>query len=230
MADGSDSEEPWPDNEEKFYNDAKEYWSSINPTVDGMLGGFEKISPTDINGSKAFLRPFLKVGKGTTNNHRALDCGSGIGRITKRLLLPMFDTVDMVEQCQKFLDSARGFIGEQSSRVDQLICSGLQDFTPEEGRYDVIWSQWVLGHLTDEHLVNFFKRCKKGLAPNGIMIVKDNVSGSSETQFDDIDSSFTRSKDSYVRAMMNAGMTILKEEKQKGFPKGLYSVWMFALK
>ena len=61
MADGSDSEEPWPDNEEKFYNDAKEYWSSINPTVDGMLGGFEKISPTDINGSKAFLRPFLKV-------------------------------------------------------------------------------------------------------------------------------------------------------------------------
>ena len=24
-----------------------------------------------------------------------------------------------------------------------------QDFTPEEGRYDLIWCQWVLGHLTD---------------------------------------------------------------------------------
>ena len=46
---------------EKFYGDAKVYWETISPTVDGMLGGFEKISPTDINGSKAFLRTFLKV-------------------------------------------------------------------------------------------------------------------------------------------------------------------------
>ena len=45
----------------KFYSDAKVYWDTISPTVDGMLGGFEKISPTDINGSKAFLRSFLKV-------------------------------------------------------------------------------------------------------------------------------------------------------------------------
>ncbi|WAR00118.1 NTM1A-like protein [Mya arenaria] len=230
MADGSDSDEPWPDDEQKFYDDGKEYWSSINPSVDGMLGGFEKISPTDINGSKAFLRPFLKVGKGNTNNHRALDCGSGIGRITKRLLLPMFDQVDMVEQCQKFLDSARTFIGQESSRVENLFCCGLQDFTPEEGRYDVIWSQWVLGHLTDEHLVSFFKRCKQGLAPNGVFIVKENVSGSDDTQFDDVDSSFTRSKDSYVRAMMKAGLTIVKEEKQRGFPKDLYSVYMFGLR
>lgn len=56
-----EKEESWPENDEKFYKDAKEYWSQITPTVDGMLGGFEKISPTDINGSKAFLRPFLKV-------------------------------------------------------------------------------------------------------------------------------------------------------------------------
>lgn len=61
MADASDTEEPWPDNDDKFYSDAKEYWTKIPPNVNGMLGGFEKISPTDINGSKAFLRPFLKV-------------------------------------------------------------------------------------------------------------------------------------------------------------------------
>lgn len=141
----------------------------------------------------------------------------------------MFETVDMVELNQSFLDSARGFIGEHSSRVDRLICSGLQDFTPDEGRYDVIWVQWVLGHLTDEDLVNFFKRCQKGLAPNGIIAVKENVSGSNITEFDDVDSSFTRSKDSHMRAMLNAGLKIIKEEKQKGFPKGLYSVYMFAL-
>ena len=46
---------------DKFYDDAKSYWASVTPTVDGMLGGFAKISPTDINGSKSFLRPFMKV-------------------------------------------------------------------------------------------------------------------------------------------------------------------------
>jgi protein N-terminal methyltransferase len=61
MADGVDDEENWVDDTDKFYSDAKEYWSNIAPNVDGMLGGFEQISPTDINGSKAFLRPFLKV-------------------------------------------------------------------------------------------------------------------------------------------------------------------------
>lgn len=230
MSGDSDSETEWPKDETKFYGDAKEYWSEIPSTVDGMLGGFEKISPTDINGSKAFLRPFLKIGKGDTNTHRALDCGAGIGRITKRLLLPMFETVDMVELNKKFLDSAPSFIGQDSSRVGKYICSGLQDFTPEAGRYDLIWSQWVLGHLTEEHLVGFFSRCKTGLTPEGLIVVKENVSGSGETEFDDVDSSFTRSKEDYINAMIKAGLTIVKEERQKGFPKGLYSVFMFALK
>lgn len=30
-------------------------------------------------------------------------------------------------------------------------------------RYDVIWAQWVLLYLTDEDLVSFLQRCKKGL-------------------------------------------------------------------
>ena len=50
-----------PVKDEKFYTDAKEYWDSVSPTVDGMLGGYAKISPTDINGSRAFMRPLLKV-------------------------------------------------------------------------------------------------------------------------------------------------------------------------
>lgn len=50
-----------PEETNKFYSDAKDYWAGITPTLDGMLGGFAKISPTDINGSKEFLRPLLKV-------------------------------------------------------------------------------------------------------------------------------------------------------------------------
>jgi hypothetical protein len=38
--------------------------------------------------------------------------------------------------------------------------SGLQNFTPSQEAYDVIWIQWVLGHLTDDDLVGFLKRCQ----------------------------------------------------------------------
>ena len=58
---------------ERFYQDAEVYWGSLDPTIDCMLGGYAKISPTDINGSRAFLRPFLTVKPVTiwltTNTH-----------------------------------------------------------------------------------------------------------------------------------------------------------------
>ncbi|XP_046558286.1 N-terminal Xaa-Pro-Lys N-methyltransferase 1-B-like [Haliotis rubra] len=214
----------------KFYSDAKEYWDGLQPTIDAMLGGYAKISPTDIDGSKAFLRPYLKISGGKTNSNRALDCGAGIGRITKRLLLPMFTSVDLVELSQKFVDAAPKFIGEESKRVGKFICSGLQDFTPDIGHYDVIWCQWVLGHLRDDHLVSFFRSCKQGLSENGIMVVKENVTSTRNSDFDELDSSFTRPLDVLVQLIQNSGLVILKQQKQKGFPKGLYDVYMFALK
>ena len=39
-----------------------------------------------------------------------LDCGAGIGRVTKNLLLPLFDTVDMVEQNPDFLEKAKDYL------------------------------------------------------------------------------------------------------------------------
>ena len=36
----------------------------------------------------------------------------------------------------------------------------LKDFTPEAGRYDVIWIQWCVGQLPDDDFVSFFKRAK----------------------------------------------------------------------
>ncbi|XP_013386213.1 N-terminal Xaa-Pro-Lys N-methyltransferase 1-B-like [Lingula anatina] len=214
---------------EKFYQDADKYWKEVPATVDGMLGGFAHISNTDINGSTKFLRQFIRGENAKTKSHRALDCGAGIGRITKRLLIPLFDTVDMVELNPDFLNKAREFLGEHADKVEQYIAKGLQDFTPEAGRYDVIWCQWVLGHLTDSHLVEFFKRCKVGLAPDGMLFVKENVTSSDEVDKDDTDSSVTRPRDILVKLMMEAGLKIIKEEKQKGFPKGLYDVIMFAL-
>lgn len=223
------NETPSTIHDERFYTDAKGYWDSVNPTMDGMLGGYAKISPTDINGSRAFLRPLLKLGGGKTNANRALDCGAGIGRITKRLLLPIFQTVDMVELSQKFCDAARDFIGPDSSRVERIMCIGLQDFTPEEGRYDVIWCQWVLSHLRDDDLITFLQRCRASLAENGVIIAKENIGMGDEIIFDEVDSSFVRPKEHMVRVLEKSGLKIIQQEKQKGFPKDIYAVYMYAL-
>ena len=177
--------------------------------------------------NKFFL---LFQGKGKTQTTRALDCGAGIGRTTKRLLLPIFQTVDMVEVNQSFLDQARdNFLGEEKEQVENYFCCGLQNFTPKAGSYDLIWSQWVLGHLYDDDLVAFFRRCKAGLTPNGIMVVKENMTSEDTVNFDDNDSSMTRPKSDFVHLIEQSGFKIIREEKQKNFPKEIFGVWMFAL-
>lgn len=87
----------------------------------------------------------LQDGPNRTGTTRALDCGAGIGRITKRLLLPLFKTVDMVDVTEDFLTKARSYLGEEGRRVRNYYCCGLQDFSPEPNSYDVIWIQWVIG-------------------------------------------------------------------------------------
>lgn len=89
--------------------------------------------------------PPSQEAEGKTGKGCALDCGAGIGRITKRLLLPLFDTVDMVDVTREFLDEAKKYLGADGKRVDNYFCQGLQDFVPGTGRYDVIWIQWVIG-------------------------------------------------------------------------------------
>ena len=45
----------------KYYNDAAKYWGDVDPSVDGMLGGFGNISAIDIEGSAKFLKGIFKV-------------------------------------------------------------------------------------------------------------------------------------------------------------------------
>lgn len=218
------------ENEATFYGKAEDYWREVPPTVDGMLGGYGSISSIDLHGSKAFLQKFLGDGEGKTGMGCALDCGAGIGRITKRLLLPLFRTVDLVDVTQEFLDKAKTYLGdEEGKRVENYFCCGLQDFVPQDGRYDVIWIQWVIGHLTDDHLVEFLRRCRGGLRPNGLIIVKDNVSYEGVVP-DEVDSSVCRDLTLLRGLVKRAGLSIVYEEQQMNFPKEIYQVHTLALR
>lgn len=160
-------------------------------------------------------------------NKRALDCGAGIGRVTKNLLIKHFDKVDLVEQNSKFIEAAKKFLNCENHVGDFFVC-GLQSFTPKHNFYDVIWCQWVLGHLTDNHLVDFLIRCKNGLKKNGFIIVKENVS-SGDLIVDEQDSSITRSSNVYLKLFKEADLNIIKQSKQANFPKQLMCVKLFAL-
>ncbi|XP_076020060.1 N-terminal Xaa-Pro-Lys N-methyltransferase 1 [Genypterus blacodes] len=212
-----------------FYSNAEDYWKDIPPTVDGMLGGYGNISNMDIRGSKAFLQKFLGEGEGKTGAGCALDCGAGIGRITKRLLLPLFNTVDLVDVTQEFLDKAKTYLGDEGQRVGKYFCTGLQEFVPEFGRYDVIWIQWVIGHLTDGHLVEFLRRCQSALRPNGLIVIKDNVSYEGVVP-DEVDSSVCRDLDIVRTLVAQAGLQVVLEEQEMNFPKELFQVHTLALR
>lgn len=214
----------------EFYMKAQKYWAEVPATVNGMLGGLGYISAIDIQGSSLFLRQLKALG-----NKNALDCGAGIGRVTKNLLIPRFATVDMVEQDEKFSKKALDYCTNCdentlniSKRLGTIYNVGLQKFSPEVGKYDLIWSQWVLDHMTDEDLLALFRRLRTGLTKNGYLVLKENVTSSKKMELDEVSSSVTRPLKTYERVLRDAGFRIIKTTLQQNFPKGLYPVYTLA--
>jgi len=214
----------------KWYKSADEYWKSVTPTIDGMLGGLSHVSSADTIASKFFIKDFIQ---GTSTRpaislDRALDCGAGIGRVTKDFLLPIgFKNVDLVEQNELFLNEAKLNIFKDEKRVENYYAVGLQDFKSEH-KYDCIWIQWVIGHLHDSDFIAFLKRCVDSLTPNGIICIKDNVAKGSFIM-DKEDNSVTRNEAHLKFLFEQSGCKLIKALVQPNFPKELYPVIMFAL-
>ncbi|KOX68799.1 Alpha N-terminal protein methyltransferase 1A [Melipona quadrifasciata] len=217
--------------EQEFYTEAAKYWERVPPTVDGMLGGFGFISQIDIKGSTQFLRKFILFQlKDPPSRTFALDCGAGIGRITKNLLLNYFKHVDLVEQNLKFLEVARTCLKSYSTRICNYYPIGLQNFCFATKKYDVVWCQWVLGHLKHDDLIEFLKKCSIGLKSNGVIVIKENVTSSENLEIDTQDSSVTRPLSEIFRIFQESNLICIKEQQQHKFPRGLYPVYMFALR
>jgi protein N-terminal methyltransferase len=178
----------------------------------------------------------------------SIECGAGIGRITEGLLRFVGKRVDLIEPTASFLDHVRNERSDllaptttATGYIDRLICQPLEQFNPEPQRYDLIWCQWVLSHLTDDDFLLFMNRCAKALRPNGIMILKENVihhghavdsplpTAEDDYVVDEEDSSVTRSLRLWQHLIELAGGKVLLERWQSGFPKHLYPVRMWAV-
>ncbi|CAK9008913.1 unnamed protein product [Durusdinium trenchii] len=181
-----------------WYQKAADHWAAQAATLDGVLGGFPETSEPDLRESRRRSRHRRPRGARTAKPSETRDrLGLRRWNWTGRAALDRrFERVDLVEPNDRLLEEAKKqapapspegnwlrHLGEApdspqpavGARAERLIASSLEKFEPEEGRYDVIWAQWVLLYLTDEDLVAFLQRCKKGLRPNGMIFVKENV-------------------------------------------------------
>ncbi|KAJ9627054.1 hypothetical protein H2203_003514 [Taxawa tesnikishii (nom. ined.)] len=174
---------------------------------------------------------------------RVVDCGAGIGRITLGFLSKVAEVVDVVEPVKKFTEEIGK--GEEWSEVvgregiGQIWNVGLEGWPPANvlgdgsREYDIIWIQWCLGQCTDAQVHELFGRIKerKLLSEGGWIVVKENLSNHfmGEDVYDETDSSVTRTDDKFRTMFKKAGCKIVATELQRGFPKGLYQVRMYAL-
>ncbi|XP_034635898.1 alpha N-terminal protein methyltransferase 1B [Trachemys scripta elegans] len=213
--------------EMQFYARAKHFYREVPATEEGMMGDYIELSSTDIESSREFLRKFIG-GPGKAGTECALDCGSGIGRVTKHVLLPVFKSVELVDMMENFLAEAQNYLQGKKDRVKMYYCYSLQEFTPAPQKYDVIWIQWVSGYLTDKDLLEFLIRCQNGLKDNGIVILKDNVAREG-CIMDPLDSSVIRDLSILQSLVEKSGFTILQQERQEGFPEQCVPVWMLAM-
>ena len=167
---------------------------------------------------------------------RGLDVGAGIGRVTAGFLSRICKTTDIVEPIAAFASQVAAQKMAGSGTVGDVSVIGLQDWVPKPGvKYDLIWAQWCLGHLTDAQLVEFLKKSKGCLRRDGWIVVKENMSNdkgqggiAAKDVYDKLDSSVTRGDPTFRRCFHEAGVRVVRSELQRGLQKGLLPVRFYA--
>lgn len=156
--------------------------------------------------------------------------------MSAELLLHHCCEVDLVEPSEHLLNAAKERLLNsekikfpKAHRAVGFFQSGLEKFYPQKNRYDIIWIQWAMLYLTDEDAIAFLRRCAAALKPGGMIFVKENVCAEGFI-VDSEDASVTRSHAYNVDLFTKgAGLRLLHTALQKGFPKHLFKVRMYAL-
>jgi protein N-terminal methyltransferase len=149
--------------------------------------------------------------------------------VSKGLLLPLGLTqCDLVEPSPRLISAATEYLGDEAAKF-RYFCKGLQDFTPIEQSYDIIWIQWMIGYLTDDDLVAFLKRCAVGLRRGGVVVIKDNTCEQEAFIVDRDDASSTRSLPYILAIAELAGFRVVYQRFQQDFPTFIFPVPIIAL-
>ncbi|KAJ5740868.1 Alpha N-terminal protein methyltransferase 1 [Penicillium malachiteum] len=202
------------------------YWNSVASTSSemlGMLGTYPWYTRIELLGSKTFLTKVRRLVPSLPQTGKlglGVDCGAGVGRVTEGFLSHACKVVDAVEPVEKFTNVLAESKLKRDGVVGDIYTVGLENWHPQK-KYDLIWVQWCVGHLTDTQLTEFIVRCRNSLTETGIMVIKENLSTDFQNQdmYDDLDSSVTRTDEKFKQLFAAARMDLIKSEIQTGFPK-----------
>lgn len=218
------------DRESGWYGKSRKYWESVPANMSGVLGGLEEVHVLDITHTRNFLSCMFQSHPEHVRG-RALDCAAGIGRVTKDVLAPVYDKVDLLEPLPHMLEEAKKLLAD-NHHVGEFILDSMETVTLPSNTYDLIMIQWAVIYLTDDDFVRFFAQCKKALRSHhggGFIVLKDNVAAKNAFVVDKEDSSLTRSDLHYKLLFKKAGLEVKMEEFQNHWPDNLLPVKIFAL-
>lgn len=216
-----------------WYGSCSTWYSSlVEPTIDGMLGGLSYVHKDEVEWTTLRLKQLASDKAIKTNT--CLDCGGGIGRVSHYALKPVFQHVDMIEGCELFVQASTTNFARNSIRARYNL--ELQDIEALQQQfrgtnYDVVFLQWVIGHLVDRDVVRFLKFAKDHLLTpsTGRIIMKENCIISDGFFLDKEDINLIRNLDMIKDLCSQAGLTVLTIDEQPTWPSNLYPIRFFVL-
>lgn len=216
-----------------WYQKRKELWEDKNATIKEMVG-WEEINLPDIKCSNELLSGLIYTKQLTPNC--ALDCGCGIGRVSKHVLVNYFKEIDLFEQNEKFVEKCKEELSSFPN-VNSIQQCSLQFFDFKNKKYDLIWIQWCLENLEDEDLDSFISKCYNGLNDNGIVIVKENFFypidegpyKDKDYNYSDEDYSKQRKDMFYINLFMKHKFKIIKHFLNPNYPSKIIPLIVYVL-
>ncbi|KAH7828324.1 putative N-terminal Xaa-Pro-Lys N-methyltransferase 1 [Monocercomonoides exilis] len=215
----------------EWYERTKDFWIKSPATVSGMLGALPHVAPPDEKDSLNYLKGMYRHRATPMTGTIALDIGAGIGRVTEKVLLKCFTKVDIHDQNQNFLNKAWGRLSSyvKSGRLRNKFASPLQDFTPPEKEYDLIWIQWVIGYLPSMDLIRCLNRMKAALKPGkGVIVIKENCARDEEI-IDNDDNYIIRSVENWTKIFNKSELHVVSARRDESLPKSIMPVYFFLL-
>lgn len=209
-----------------WYGKSKTYWAEVPATVNGVLNGKNPSNmamwhDADIAESRVFIESLPHMGR-----KRALDCGAGMGRVTRDLLAPLYERCDLVEGQEHMLAQAQAEL--EGKTEGNFMHAAMEEVQLNKAYYDIILIQLAAMYLTDDDLVSLLKRCKAALTKRGFIFMKENCA-KDHHDIDPADNGLMRT-DAHFRALFaQAQLTCIREGAQKHWPSDVATLKMFAL-
>lgn len=186
---------------EGWYASNHGFWQEVGRRGDAEAASGVDDPDGDVQASKVFMNQLVADGiihtrasgrgqnSGAARARRALDIGSGAGRVTKDLLLRCVDEVHLVEGSDDLIQQSRRLLGKRQCAQCHFYVFQLQNAAdgvpfPTDGRFDIVWVQRVLEYLTDDDVVAVLRHCRDAVSGGGIVIVKErHAEGLQEVRF-----------------------------------------------